>query len=321
MIGIFISASIFLAVFLGIFAINLMLTDVFKQDRSEQLKEMEAELRMQMREHARSAARQDELDIHIAAARPRPLSIYEWIKKLRQMTNQAGLRTDPQKIAFGGFVAGALGGVALYFLTGSLLLALAAMGMGVVFPVIYVAHKRNQRLNILSEQLPDALELMARVMRAGQTVPQALNAVADEFKDPIGTEFGFCYEQQNLGLSLEIAMANLVERTGLMEIKILVMAMLIQRQAGGNLAELLDKLSSVMRQRHELRGTVKALTAEGRLQASFLVGLPFFAWVAMFFLNRVYALKLLEHPTLIYSTLGLMVIGMLWIRKIVNFSY
>ncbi len=320
--GVLISLSVFLAVFLGIFAINLVLTDIFKEERSEERKALEAELRLQMRKHARSVAQKDELEsIQVDFDRPNPFSIIDMVKRFQQLTNQAGLSSDPQQIGFTGLAGGAAAGVVLYFLTNSVLLALAAMAVGGILPVFYILSKRRKRLDELSEQMPDALELMSRVMRAGQTVPQALNAVADEFKDPIGTEFGFCYEQQNLGLPLEVAMHNLVERTGLMEIKILVMAMLIQRQAGGNLAELLDKLSDVMRQRHELRGTVRALTAEGRLQAGFLVLLPFFAWIAMFFLNRLYAIKLLEHPTLIYATIGLMIVGMLWIRKIVNFDY
>ncbi|MGI9515595.1 MAG: type II secretion system F family protein [Pirellulaceae bacterium] len=323
MTGILISVSIFLAVFLGIFAINLVLTDIFKQERSEQLKAMEAELRTQMRQHARSTAQQDDMVIASmeVSSTHHAFSVMDMIKKFRRLVGQAGLNSDPQKIGFFGMAAGAAAGVGLYFLTNSVLVALAVMALGTICPVFYILFKRKKRLEELGDQLPEVLDLMARVMRAGQTVPQALNAVADEFKDPIGTEFGFCYEQQNLGLSLELAMRNLVERTGLMEIKILVMAMLIQRQAGGNLAELLDKLADVMRQRQELKGTVRALTAEGRLQASFLVFLPFFAWIAMFFLNREYAVKLLQHPTLIYSTLGLMFVGMVWIRKIVNFDY
>jgi tight adherence protein B len=324
MIDILLLASVFLAVFLGIFTVNLVLTDIFKEDRSEQLKQMEAELRVQMRQNARSQVQRDDLQaIHVAATSEarQHFSIIDLIKQFKRLTNQAGLETDPQKIAFNGLVTGALAGTGVYFLTNSLLLCIAVMILGAIFPVLFILHKRKKRLDRLGEQLPDALELMSRVLRAGQTVTQAMNAVADEFEQPIGTEFGFCYEQQNLGLSLEAAMYNLVERTGLMEIKILVMGMLIQQQAGGNLAELLDKLSNVMRQRHELKGTVKALTAEGRLQASFLVLLPFLAWVAMYFVNRQYALKLLEHPTLIYSTIGLMVVGMIWIRRIVNFDY
>jgi tight adherence protein B len=320
--GILISAFVFLAVFLGIFAVNLILTDIFKEDRTQQLKEMEAELRLQMRQHAKSVAQQSDLQTIAVSANPHnPFSILDLIKRFKQATDQAGLETDPQKIGFIGLAGGAVVGLALYFSTHVVIFAVLSIFIGALLPIVFILHKRKQRLQALSEQLPDALELMSRVMRAGQTVTQAMNAVADEFRDPIGTEFGFCYEQQNLGLSLDVALHNLVERTGLMEIKIMVMGMIIQRQAGGNLAELLDKLSSVMRQRLELRGIINTFTAEGRMQAAFLVALPFCAWIGLFFINPVYALKLLDHPTLIYMTLGLMLIGMLWIRRIINFDY
>lgn len=321
MLGIIIASLIFLTVFLGIFAVNLILTDIFKQDRNEQLKELEAELRQQMRKHARDAINQNDLSGLSGAAHQKPLSIVELLKRFRATINQAGLKTDPQLIGFLGLTGGAVVGVILYFVTSSILFAIVAMALGAILPVLYILKKRRERMNALAEQLPDALELMSRVMRAGQTITQAMNGVSDEFKDPVGTEFGFCYEQQNLGLSLEVALRNLVERTGLIEIKILVLGILIQQQAGGNLAELLDQLANVMRQRNTLRGSVRALTAEGRMQAAFLVALPFCAWIGLFLLNRGYAMKLLEHPTLIYSTLGLMVVGMVWIRKIVNFDF
>jgi tight adherence protein B len=319
---VFLGISVFLGVFLGILFVNLILTDLFKQDRSDQLKELEAELRNQMREHARRVTQQNELNsIDISAGSHKHFSILELIKSFNKMITQAGLKTDPQLIGFIGLTGGAVVGLGLYFLLGSALLGVVAILAGAIMPIIYIFSKRKQRMNQLSEQLPDALELMARVLRSGQTITQAMNGVADEFSDPVGTEFGFCYEQQNLGLSLDVAMKNMVERTGLIEIKILVMGVNIQRQAGGNLAELLDNLSEVMRQRQNLKGTVKTLTAEGRMQAAVLLGLPFFIWICMLFVNRPYALKLLEHPPLIYGTLALMGIGTVWIRKIVNIEY
>ena len=322
MLGIVIASLIFLTVFLGIFALNLVLTDLFQTDRTEQLKQLEAQLREQMRAHARNVTQQSDLSaISVLASEANRVSIVDLIKRFRSAVSQAGLKTDPQLIGFFGLVGGAAVGVVLYFVTSSILLAGLTMLLGAVFPFVYILGKRQQRMDLLADQLPDALELMSRVLRAGQTITQAMNGVADEFKDPVGTEFGFCYEQQNLGLSLEVAMRNLVERTGVIEIKILVLGIMIQRQAGGNLAELLDKLSGVMRQRNTLKGSVRALTAEGRMQAAFLIALPFVAWIAMYFLNRNYALKLLEHPPLIYSTLGMMVVGVLWIRKIVNFDF
>ncbi len=315
-------AFVFLAVFLGIFTVNLILTDLFKEDRSRQLKEMEAELRQQMREAARRATQQvDASWVDGPSTGPRQFSIIDLMKQFRQIVHQSGTKSNAQWVGFVGLAGGAVLGLLAFFLTNSLVLALAMILVGGAFPVFYIFQKRQQRMNQLAEQLPDALELMARVLRAGQTVPQALNGVADEFVEPIGTEFGFCYEQQNLGLPLEVALNNMVERTGLIEIKILVMAINVQRQAGGNLAELLDKLSDVMRQRQLLKGSIRSLTAEGRMQATVLAGLPFVTWIAMLFINREYAMKLLQHPPLIYGTVGLMALGIVWIRKIVNFEF
>lgn len=316
-----IGVTVFLGVFLGILAVNFLITDLFKQDQSEQQKMMEAELRMQMREHARKVTQQQDMNSIDFSGTTKPFSITEFLSHLKRSVDQAGLKTDPQILGFAGLVGGAVLGLMLFFIFRSWLAAAVCIVLGAAFPLFYIMLKRKQRMNQLAEQLPEALELMARTLRAGQTIPQAMNGVADEFPEPIGNEFGFCYEQQNLGLSLDAAMKNLVERTGLIEIKILVMSIAIQRQAGGNLAELLGKLSTVMRQRQKLRGSVKALTAEGRMQAIVLIALPFGTWFVMLFINRPYALKLLEHPELIYGSLGMMTIGYFWIRKIVNFDF
>ena len=127
---------------------------------------------------------------------------------------------------------------------------------------------------------------MARVIRAGQTMSQALLAVADEFPPPIAGEFSYCYEQQNLGLSPETAFRDLARRTGLLEIKIFVLALLVQQQTGGNLAELLDKLSAIIRERYRIRGQIKTLTAEGRMQAMVLLALPPGMFLLMLVMNR-----------------------------------
>ena len=162
---------------------------------------------------------------------------------------------------------------------------------------------------------------MSRVIRAGQTMSQALQAVADEFAPPVAAEFAFCYEQQNLGLAPETSLRELARRTGLVELKIFVLALLVQQQTGGNLAELLDKLSEIIRERYKMRGKIKAMTAEGRFQAMILLGLPPLMFLLMMTMNRDYAGVLLENPTLIWATLVSEALGGLWIRKIVNFDF
>jgi tight adherence protein B len=161
---------------------------------------------------------------------------------------------------------------------------------------------------------------MARVIRAGQSVPQALQAVADAFEDPLAGEFANCLKQQNLGLRPEVAFQELAQRTGILEMRIFTMAMLIQRQTGGNLSEVLERLGALVRDRLRLKKRVRSLTAEGRLQATTLLVLPGLMFGVMWLINRSYAAILLEHPGLIAATLVSMALGAVWIRKIINFE-
>src|SRR5439155_17515599 len=142
-------------------------------------------------------------------------------------------------------------------------------------------------------------DLMGRIIRAGQTMAQGLQAVADEFDQPIAGEFAYCYEQQNLGLSPEVSLRDLARRTGLLEIKIFVLALLVQQQTGGNLAVLLEKLAGVVRERFRIRGKIKTLTAEGRLQAAVLLVLPPALFLIILLLNWSYGEVLLTHPYLL----------------------
>jgi tight adherence protein B len=180
---------------------------------------------------------------------------------------------------------------------------------------------RNKRLDKMRSQLPDAFDLMGRVIRSGQTMSQAMLAVVDEFEAPISVEFNLCYEQQNLGLPIDEAYQDLARRTNLVEVKIFVMASMVQRQTGGNLAELLEKLSHILRDRFRILGVVKALTAEGRMQAIVLMALPPLLFFMMFAMNPAYMRNLLEYPKVIALTVGLEALGGVWIRKIVNFDF
>src|SRR5262249_49779119 len=161
---------------------------------------------------------------------------------------------------------------------------------------------------------------MARVIRAGQTMPQAMQAVADEFDQPLSAEFAYCFEQQNLGLSPEVSLRDLARRTGLLEGKIFVLALVVQQQSGGSLAELLERLASIIRDRFRIKGKIKALTAEGRMQAMVLLLLPLIMMVLLAAVNRAYMQTLFDHPGLLLIMFVAEGLGALWIRKIVNFD-
>jgi tight adherence protein B len=148
-----------------------------------------------------------------------------------------------------------------------------------------------------------------------------MQGVADEFSEPISGEFSLCYEQQNLGLPTDVALRDLAARTGLVEINIFVVAVVVQRQVGGNLAEMLERLARVVRERFRIRGAIRTLTGEGRMQAGILMALPPVIFLAMLLLNREYALVLLGYPWLLVGVVVSMGIGALWIRQIINFDF
>jgi tight adherence protein B len=196
-----------------------------------------------------------------------------------------------------------------------------ALVAGFLAPFFYVEHKRKQRQEIFLRQLPNAFELMARVIRTGQSVPQALQAVVEAFEDPLSSEFGQCQTHLGLGLRPEVTFREMAHRCGLVEMRIFVMALLILQQTGGNLSDVLDRLAGMTRARLKLRNHVKTLTAEGRLQGGTLVVLPFVVFAAMMSVNRQYAETLLESTSLLVASgIGLLT-GILWIRRIVNFDY
>ena len=242
-------------------------------------------------------------------------------RRFEAMVEQSGLDLTPKKLLTIAIFSSVGLGAAAGLIRQSLIVGSVGALVGAVVPILYVQAKRKARIEKMLSQLPDAFDLMGRVIRAGQTMSQALQAVADEFPPPIAAEFGYCYEQQNLGLPPEVSMRDLARRTGLVEIQIFVMALLVQQQTGGNLAELLDKLSVIIRTRYKIRGQVKSLTAEGRMQAAVLLGLPPALFFIMLVMNRSYAATLLEYPVLIGTTLTLEGLGALWIRKIVNFDF
>lgn len=298
-----------------------ILSDLYLRDRSRVSQRIDEEFCKQQRERARKAMLFKDLGNFTTEAKEEQEGPPTIRQRFVAMVEQSGLDLTPQRLLVIAGVSGLILGALGVLVRQSLLLGLCLVPLGAVLPLMYVQFRRKARLEKLLSQLPDTFDLMGRVIRAGQTMSQGLQAVADEFAQPVAGEFSYCYEQQNLGLSPEIAMRDLAHRTGLLEIKIFVTAMLVQQQTGGNLAELLDKLSAIIRQRYRLRGQIKALTAEGRMQAMVLLALPVAAFFMMFFFNPNYEGELFKHPSLIATTLVFEGIGALWIRKIVNFDY
>jgi tight adherence protein B len=309
----------FLATVAGILCVCSLLADVFLRDRSRANQRLEREFRQRQQEQVRKSKLFNRPDLLVAEAAEDEDTL-DPIKYLKAMVEQAGLQISPELLLAlmggTGLCLGMMGVLVRGLITG-FVVGLA----GAALPFLFVYFKRKVRTEKLLRQLPDAFDLMARMVRAGQTMPQALQAVADEFDDPLAGEFFRCSEQQNLGLPPEAALRGLAERSGLLEIKILVLALLIQQQTGGNLAHLLENLASVVRDRLIIRAKVKALTGEGRMQAIVLLILPPLLFAGMYLLQPNYVRVLLHRPNWIWGMIISMTIGTIWIRRIINFEF
>jgi tight adherence protein B len=200
---------------------------------------------------------------------------------------------------------------------------LAPLGGLIAFfiPFLWVLNKRRVRLKTFAAQLSDALELVARALRAGHSLAAGMHVVAEEMPSPIADEFGRVYEEQNLGVSVEDSLRNICERVPNLDLRFFVTSVAIQRQTGGDLAEILDKIGYVIRERYRILGQVKALTAEGRLSGVVLIALPFALFLVMLHIKPDYVEKLWTHPLGIkMSVFGLLsqIFGAVVIKKIVD---
>jgi tight adherence protein B len=190
-----------------------------------------------------------------------------------------------------------------------------------VLPLLHVLHARNRRLRRIEEQLPDAVDLIGRALRAGHAFPQSLKMVGDEMRDPIAGEFRYLFDQVNYGTSMQDALIRLTTRVPSMDLKYFVIAVLIQRETGGNLAELLDNIASIIRARLKLLGTIRVLSAEGRLSAWILSLLPFGAALVIQLVNPGFLRVLWTDPAglkVVGGALFMMGMGILVMRRIIR---
>jgi tight adherence protein B len=209
----------------------------------------------------------------------------------------------------------------IYLRTGAVIFAVAIGLIGGGAPIFYVLQKRRQRFDKFEQELPEALDLMVSALRAGHSLVAALDLVAHECQDPIGAEFRICFDEQNYGLELRTAMANLIARVPLQDLKIVVTGILIQKESGGNLAEVLDKTAYVIRERYRLKRQVRIHTAQGRLTGWILSFLPLVLGLALYLINPDTMSLLWRRQIgvkLLYTAAAMTITGALIIRKIVN---
>jgi tight adherence protein B len=188
-------------------------------------------------------------------------------------------------------------------------------------PWLWLWNKRRQRLKKFAAMLPDALELVARALRAGHSLAAGMHVVAEEMPEPIAGEFGRVYEEQNLGIPVEDAMKSMCDRVPNLDLRFFVTSVAIQRQTGGDLAEILDKIGYVIRERYRILGQVKALTGEGRLSGVVLIALPFALFAFMLHIKPDYVEALWTKPLGIKMSIFAIIaqiLGAIVIKKIVD---
>jgi tight adherence protein B len=199
-----------------------------------------------------------------------------------------------------------------------------ALLMGLVsgaVPFLWLARRRERRMQLLDAQLPDAVELIARALRAGHPLAPALQMVAEELPEPISGEFGITFDEISYGVSLSDAMLSLAGRVPAEDLRFFAVAVVLQRETGGNLAEILDNIGKLIRERFKLLGTIRVLSAEGRLSAWILSLLPFATALLISLVNPDFMRVLWSDPTGFKMTLGamvLMAVGVFWLTRIVK---
>src|SRR5437868_14376593 len=243
------------------------------------------------------------------------------LPSLHKIMEQADCHIKPSTLFGIGVVLGLLGATASWMMGVKAYLAPIGGILMFVVPFAWLLNKRRMRLKSFGAQLPDALELVARALRAGHSLAAGMHVVAEEMPSPIADEFNRVYEEQNLGIPVEDSLKNMCERVPNLDLRFFVTSVLVQRQTGGDLAEILDKIGYVIRERSRILGQVKALTAEGRLSGIILIALPFGLFLMMLHIKPDYVEKLWTHPLGIKMsivTLFMQLLGVAVIRKIVN---
>jgi len=252
-----------------------------------------------------------------------PNVLEEFVKQffnLRAFLQQADTQLSPTR-----FVAISIGmgvGATLLLPLLRVPVALAPLGLSLgVIPFLVLFFKRKQRLAAFAKQLPEALELISRALRAGHSLASGFKLVADEMGAPISIEFERCYEAQNLGVPLEEAIEEMTNRVPNLDLRFFATAVILQRQTGGDLAEILDKIGYLVRERFKIWGQIQALTGEGRLSGVVLLALPPGLFIVMYYLNPGYSMTLFTDPMghqMLAGAIIMQIVGAIVIKKIVN---
>jgi tight adherence protein B len=240
---------------------------------------------------------------------------------LAKAIEQSGVKTSPGGLVAVSLALAAAAWIVTQLFTRQWFLGLPAGVLASSIPMIYLLNRRGARMRLFEEHFPEALDLIARAIRAGHAFQTALGMVAEEMDEPLGPEFKKTFDHQNFGLPLRDALAQLAERVPILDVRFFITAVLIQRDTGGNLSEILDNLGHVVRERFKIRRQVRVHTAHGRFTAFVLLSLPAFLGLALTMLNPEHMAPLFhEHlgQMMLIGALVMQAIGFFWIRKIIK---
>jgi tight adherence protein B len=315
------AALVFVAVALG--AVSVALVFEFlgerrkQQDLVGQLKKFEKGLMQAGAESGgllRRAVRESQFMRDLAASVPS-------IGDLQLMLQQAG-----SSMTVGSFLMTMIGvsvgsGLAALVVSQKFLIAIPVAILAAFIPYLVMRRRRTRRLYAFESELPEAIDLLGRAIRAGHPLSSGMKMVADETGEPISGEFRRTFEENRFGVPFEDAIQEMSDRVDIVDVRILVTAILIQREVGGNLAEVLDNLASVIRARFTIRRQLRVYTAQGRMSGYVLAALPIVVGALIYMLNPEYGRLMFTHPlgrVLLGVAVVMQVIGFLWIRKIIN---
>jgi tight adherence protein B len=313
-------------VFVAVFAISALLLTAGRTGASKQ-----SEQTLTVLQAALATAKSSPADHNVDIRKEELLSAVPWLNRwllklelaprLRILLYQADLKWTAGGLLLMSTICFVIPGYLIYLRTGAVIFSLLIGLLLGAAPFVYVFHRRTQRFNKFEQGLPETLDLMVSALRAGHSFISALDLAANESPDPIGKEFRICFDEQNYGLELKTAMSNLAVRVPLQDLKIVITAILIQKESGGNLAEVFDKAAYVIRERFRLKRQVRVHTAQGRLTGWILSFLPLVLGIGLYLINpqsmsllwtRAIGIKLL------YLSASMTIIGALIIRKIVR---
>jgi tight adherence protein B len=311
-------------VFIGVFVLIALPMVASAPNNSKQAM---AQLDAALKSESRQVAHQQNLNLR----KVEQVSSIPWLNKkllnielvpyLRKMLSQADLKWSPGRLLIMSAAALALSSYFIFMYFQSYLLAL---GVGVAvggLPFGWVFFKRSRRFSAFEKHLPEALDLMVSGLRAGHSLLAAMALVSRECPEPVKSEFKICFEEQNYGLEMKVALENMLDRVPLQDLKITSSAILIQKESGGNLAEVLDKTSHVIRERFRLKRQIMVHTAQGRLTGLVLTCLPIVLGIGIYFVDPG-MISILWHRQIgiemLWGAAGLIMLGGFVIYKIVN---